>query len=813
VSPRIIWHIPEPCSGAARYPREMLAALTAEGIPIHVVCPRNYRFLEDFSRNPLITVHLTKERSVDTQRGLFAKAWTNTRFLLSSCAALWQTVRPDDIVHFQHTLHFPFSALFFLVARLRKGSIIFTVHDPVPHKWFFPPRLRWMERESMVWAFRISDALIVHSEPGKRALIAHYSIREEKISVIARGPYGLGAGILPMPAAERLELLLFGSIRENKGVHLAIEAVQNLRREGAPVHLTIAGDIVSPGEAIYWERCRDLIARSPESIEVRREFIDDELLPELFRSCHSVLLPYTSFFSDSGVAYMALANGRPIISTRAGGLAPLLDSAQVGLTIQTGSVEGVQAAIARALELGIGELAKLGRSGAEYVNNELAWPKVARKTAEVYARYGLDSTDRQGRAAKALPARVVLHTPEPESGSARYVWELVRALSREGMPVDLVCPENFQFRGELESTPNVTVHTTSERCTSSKRTLFKRVRQNLVCMASSLAGLLRTCRRGDLVHFQFPFHFPVGLISLVSARLRGCKVVYTVHDPLPHRWLLPRFLRGLEHVPLKYAYQASHRLIVHSEAGKRALIQRFNQAPEKISVVPHGPYDLGAGRLPMPDTNVLDLLLFGAIRENKGIDLAIQAVQALHAESEPVRLTIAGAVLATSEQAYWDKCNRLISRDPEPIRVIPEFVPDEELPRLFAGCHCVLLPYTEFFSDSGVTQMALANGRPILATRSGGLGAVLDAAEVGIPIEEISPDGVAQAIRTALRLGKPKLERLGRNGVQLANPQEGWRRVAAQTLEVYGRTLSSSPRSVKAPARDSARPSTLPLEK
>ena len=801
MSRRVIWHTPEPCSGAARYPREMLSALTAEGIPVHFICPENYRFREELRRNPLITMHLTRARSVDFRRGIFAKAWTNGRFLLSSASALLGTVRRGDIVHFQHTLHFPFSALFFLGARLRGGRVIFTVHDPVPHKWFLPPRLRWIERRSMLWALRVSDVLIVHSEPGKRALIAQYGISEEKVRVIARGPYGLGQGLLPMPASDRLELLLFGSIRENKGVHLAIEAVQALYREGAAVRLTIAGDVVSVGEAGYWERCRDLIARSPEPIQVRRGFIDDEMLPELFRNCHCLLLPYTHFFSDSGVAYMALANGRPILSTQAGGLGPLLDSAQLGLTIHTATVPGVKAAIAAALELGVGELAKLGQSGAEYVNHELAWPKVARKTAEVYARCGLPIKEGMGAERKAIPARVILHTPEPESGSARYVWELVRALTLEGLPVDLVCPENFRFRPDLEAISKVTLHLSSKRCTSNKRTAFTRIRQNLVFVVSSLAELLRTCRRGDPVHFQYPLHFPLGLLFLWSARLCGCKVIYTVHDPLPHRWLLPLPLRWLEKAALKYAYNISHRLIVHSEAGKRTLTGHFHQDPGKISIVAHGPFDLGEGLLPMPRSTVLNLLLFGAIRENKGVHLAIQAVQALHSQSEPVRLTIAGAVILGKEQPYWDECLRLISENPEPIRVMQEFVPDQQLPQLFGECHCVLLPYTEFFSDSGVAQMALANGRPILATRSGGLGAILDAAEVGIPIEDVSRDGVVQAIRAALQLGTEELERLGRNGLRLANRQGGWQRVAAETLEVYERTLSSGQSPAPNPAR------------
>ncbi len=387
MSPRVIWHTPEPCSAAARYPREMITALTAEGVPVHLVCPRNYQFREELGRNPLVTLHLTEARSVDTGRGFLTKLWTNARFILSSGYVLVRTSRKAAIMHFQHVLHFPFSALFFAGARLRGCTIIFTVHDPLPHKWLFPEWLRWTERGSLRWAYNVSKALIVHSEPGKRALIDHFGINADKVTVIGRGPYSLGTGIIPMPDSHQLELLLFGSIRENKGVHLAIEAVQSLYRQGAAVRLTIAGDVVNGKEASYWEQCRELIAQQPEPIRIRKEFIPDELLPELFAHCHCLLLPYTTFFSDSGVAFMALANGRPIVATRAGGLGPLLDAAELGVTIKEATLDGVKETLTEVLCLGIPELAKMGRAGADYVNIECGWPKVARHTRDVYARY------------------------------------------------------------------------------------------------------------------------------------------------------------------------------------------------------------------------------------------------------------------------------------------------------------------------------------------------------------------------------------------------------------------------------------------
>ena len=792
----VIWHTPEPFSAAARYPREMLPALTAQGVAVHLVCPRNYQFQEELGRNPLITLHLTRARSVDPGRGPLLKLWTNLPFLLSSVCTLMRTSRRGSIVHFQHVLQFPFSAIFFAGARLRGCTIVFTVHDPIPHRWFLPRRLRWIERGTLRWSYHVSDALIVHSEPGRRTLIEYFGLAADKITVIGRGPYGLGQGVLPMPDSPRLEVLLFGSIRENKGVHLAIEAVQTLHREGAAVRLTIAGEVLNGNEARYWARCREQIDKLPGPIRVRKQFITDELLPALFAESHCLLLPYTTFYSDSGVAFMALANGRPIVATRAGGLGPLFDAAEVGVAIEEGTPDGVSKAIRKTLGLGVPELERLGRAGAEYVNVECGWTKVASQTRELYGRYQYRATARDERAKRNRAhekTRIILHTPEPKSAAARYVRELVDALTQDGVRMQLVCPENFQFREEFGRNPNVILKFTRGRTTKPKRGCIQRIGDNLGFLSSSLAALAGNSRRGDLVHFQFAFHLPAGLLFFLTAKLRGCKIVFTVHDPFPHKWLLPECHRWLEKVSLAWAYRLSDRLIVHSEAGKRTLVEAFGQEGDKISVIAHGPYDLGCGILPMAQSDCLELLMFGSLRENKGLHLAIEAVQRLDREGCAVRLTIAGDVLNAIEDPYWVHCLEMIAENPLPIRVFQEFIPDNELASLFRNCHAVLLPYTRFFSDSGVALMALANGRSIIATRSGGLGPLIDSANLSVAINEISATGVAEAIREAMALGIDELERRGKCGADYVHTAWGWDKIASQTKAIYARCLTEEP--------------------
>lgn len=387
VLPRVFVHTPEPASSPALYVSAMTRALTEAGVPVHVICPADHQAMPEFEANPRVTVHPTAERNIYGATGLVGKVKSNARFLFSSAGVLFWAVRRGDIVNFQYILHLPFCALFFLFAWMRGCRIVFTAHDPLPHKWLFPAKLRWLERGALGWIYRISDVVLVHSEGGRKAILDNFKVAREKVQVIVHGPYELGAGELALPESEYFEVLMFGALRENKCQHLAIEAVQRLWRKGVKVRLTIAGRVLNRKEQAYWDGCLRMIEQAPEPIQLMQKFIPDEDLPALFRASHCLVLPYENFHSDSGVAFMALANGRPILSTRAGGLGELLALSEGGIAIESASVEAVEAAMLKAQESGAEQLKEMGRRGQDWVLRECGWGKVATQMREVFKQF------------------------------------------------------------------------------------------------------------------------------------------------------------------------------------------------------------------------------------------------------------------------------------------------------------------------------------------------------------------------------------------------------------------------------------------
>lgn len=388
------------------------------------------------------------------------------------------------------------------------------------------------------------------------------------------------------------------------------------------------------------------------------------------------------------------------------------------------------------------------------------------------------------------PTKIIIHTPEPRHGAARYVCELVKALACERVNVVLHCPANFEYVEEV-SAAGATV-TYAGRRDVSRRGWLARVVRNLRFAFQSAWDLFLVTRKGDVVHFQFPVHLPLGFIGVMLVRFRGARVVLTAHDPIPHRWRFGARLHGLELAMLTLLYRSCDEIIVHNQAGKNVLLKDFQVPKDRISVIPHGPMSPAKLVENDPPFDKLRLLVFGSIRENKGIDLAIRAVQELNKDHEHVHLTISGYPQNESERKYWYACKELIEKAPRGIETIERFTPDAELPELIGQHHALLLPYLSFVSDSGVAALALSNRKPILATQAGGLGELLDDCSCGVPILEPSSEGVAKAIRNAMVMGAEKLSEMGEEGKRHLSRFRSWPDIARKTIGVYAATAGNA---------------------
>lgn len=374
------------------------------------------------------------------------------------------------------------------------------------------------------------------------------------------------------------------------------------------------------------------------------------------------------------------------------------------------------------------------------------------------------------------------------SGASHYVAGLCRALAEAGERVVLVCPRDFAPAVELEGLVNLTViHAGRSLADAGSR--LEKLRRALGQISDGLRVIARAGTAGQTVHVNFPGFELLVPILLLGIKLGRHPIVLTVHDVVPHRWRLHRALRSLELIALRVTYAIPDRLVVHGASAAADLRSRFGVPDRKIAVIPHG-VPLVPQLEPPPATMELTCLLIGSIRRNKGIHLAIEAVQRLRREGLAIRFVIAGAV-ERSEQGYWTACQRLIERQPDGIVVIERFLSETEIAQLLRESHCVLLPYgTTFRSQSMVAITALSYGRPILATRAGGLGEIGLPSNASIAIAGDDAESVVSAIRTAATLPREELEAIGARGRRFLGAAASWSSLVPRYLELYRRAAA-----------------------
>lgn len=272
----------------------------------------------------------------------------------------------------------------------------------------------------------------------------------------------------------------------------------------------------------------------------------------------------------------------------------------------------------------------------------------------------------------------------------------------------------------------------------------------------------------DVAHFQW---LPVPWLD--GRLLPRRPVVLTAHD------LLPREARAGQAAAQRRLYDRVAAVIVHSEYGRRQLVERLGVPGDKVRVIHHGAFthltELPAGPLPSELAGVAKpvVLFFGLLRPYKGLDTLLAAWRGI----EEAELWIVG-------RPRMDLARLRAAAGPG-VRFVPRFVPDAELAALFRRADAVVLPYarTERFDFSGVLATALAFGKAVLLSDVGGFGelAATGAARLVAP-------GDAPALRRELLTlvrDPGARERLAAAALAAAQGPYSWASAAQATLSLY----------------------------
>ncbi|GAB3246122.1 glycosyltransferase [Kineosporia babensis] len=246
---------------------------------------------------------------------------------------------------------------------------------------------------------------------------------------------------------------------------------------------------------------------------------------------------------------------------------------------------------------------------------------------------------------------------------------------------------------------------------------------------------------------------------LDTLRNRGARLVWTVHNVLPHD---ARF--EAQEVRLReQVVQRADLVHVMSSRTVEAVEDWFRLPPEKIYQCDHpgyqGVYPDWVGRtearrrLRIPDGAVA-LLLTGAVKPYKGLADLLEAVDRVsRVRPGEVVLIVAGR----PDEAPETKEFVTAAAAHPAVRLLPVQVPDADIQVLMRAADLVALPYRRSL-NSGVLALALSFGRPVLLpSNSGSLPVVEGGAALVYP-----PDGVEALTEAVFSCLEADLGALGR---------------------------------------------------
>ena len=374
--------------GLSHYVHNLSCALAERGHEVTLLTTAGYE-LEEWRPQGSLRLEKALGRLSDRARGSLSgrslSLVMKAEAVLDAFAAtaVARRLRPD-VIHFHSTN--TSSLLYLTLLRYLRVPVVATAHVVTPH-----------ERTTLGDAIyrrihRLGHLVVAHSEFDRRRLLEEVGVAPHSVVVIPHGEYGFfeGGGAVTDPATARRSLglapedevvLFFGYIREYKGLDVLLDAWPAVREVRPAARLVVAGD---PGRLDPARREQLRAQATGLDVIQRFEYIPFAEVAGYFAAADLLVLPYRHI-SQSGVLYLALSLGVPLIATRVGAVPEVLEDEESALLVPPESAADLSAATIRLLadpEL----RSRLARSGRR-VAREYSWPIIAERTEKELARF------------------------------------------------------------------------------------------------------------------------------------------------------------------------------------------------------------------------------------------------------------------------------------------------------------------------------------------------------------------------------------------------------------------------------------------
>ena len=406
------------------------------------------------------------------------------------------------------------------------------------------------------------------------------------------------------------------------------------------------------------------------------------------------------------------------------------------------------------------------------------------------------------------PLRIMVVEPRGSGGMIHYAYQLCTALSKAGAQVTLVTadkyemenyPHNFTVRKQMklwsltDSAERVQNNTWLGKASGK---IYRGVRRairgiRLIIEWIRLTNFLIRARP-DIIQFgsiEFPFE-AIFLNILKRNKLILSQVCHEFELRERSNNPMTNFSIQLS----RWVYDAFSIIFFHAESNRKRFLELFNIPEERLHIIAHGNEGLFLSSRSEKITrahlqkkygiaeDMQVILFFGNLTPSKGLPDLLKAFSQVHAKEPGVRLMIVGR---PSKFIDMDELRRLVSHLGISDATIfdARYIMMEEVAPLLEMATVVMYPYLNS-TQSGALQVAYTFGRPVIATKVGGLPEAVEDGKSGLLVPASAPDELAEAILKLIK--NPSLAiQMGEYAKHLSDTKFSWDSIALKLLAVY----------------------------
>ncbi len=264
---------------------------------------------------------------------------------------------------------------------------------------------------------------------------------------------------------------------------------------------------------------------------------------------------------------------------------------------------------------------------------------------------------------------------------------------------------------------------------------------------------------------------------------RRIPMVLTVHDPEPHsgegNWR--------SGVANRLTFPFVRRFVLYNESWAAPFAARIQVPRDRIDTMRLGVHGMcGEWEHEIAPEEEKTVLFFGRLSLYKGLEVLYRAAPLVAQKVKNVRFIVAGR----PERGYTPPPPPQLPNGGE-IQVVQRYLHNAEASQLFERAALVVCPNIDA-TQSGVVLTAFGFGKPVVATRVGGIPEYVENGVTGDLVEPNDPAALADAL-VRLLLDRSARLQMQANVRRHAQGEFSWRTFAGQMRQVYERTAHRSP--------------------